>query len=159
MYKNGYVLFALSFFSLFASAQTLKRQVIATSGAGVQYNGVLIQQTVGQPYNTTPNYENRTRYTPGFQQPVFKAELIKTSINVVAFPNPATFQFNIEVDKTLKDVRIQIMDISGKLIFSDIQNELKTYSVNCSEWANGAYLLNLTDADNNFYSSKILVTR
>lgn len=159
MYKSGYFLLALSLFSFLTPAQTLTRQVVASSGAGVQYNGVLIQQTVGQPYNTTPNYENGARYTPGFQQPVFKAELIKTSINVVAFPNPATFRFNIEVDKTLKDVRIQVMDISGKLVFSDTQNELKTYSVNCSEWANGAYILNLTDADNNFYSSKILVTR
>ncbi len=140
-------------------AQTLKRQCVASTGSYMSENGTTIQQTVGQPYGTTSYYSNTIRYNPGFLQPVFRIENIKSSINATIFPNPTTNQITIETTIVLENVIVQIVDINGKLVLNKKLNELKSYTIDCSSWSSGAYLISLSDSKNNLYSSKLIISR
>ncbi|MES2287856.1 MAG: T9SS type A sorting domain-containing protein [Bacteroidota bacterium] len=148
----------LVFFST-VDAQTLKRQCVASTGNYVSENGVTLQQTIGQPYGTTPYYSNTTRFTPGFLQPVFRIENIKSSIDAKVFPNPTSNQVTIESSIILENVVIQIVDITGKILLNQKIAEFKTYAIDCSNWSTGAYVISLADSKNSLYSSKLIITR
>jgi len=140
-------------------AQTLKRQCIASAGNCMLVNGNMVQQTIGQPYGTTSYYNNKIRYNPGFQQPVFSLETIKSSINATVFPNPTSNQITIETALVLENVIIQIMELSGKLVLNEKINQFKSYTINCAAWSNGVYLIALSDSKNNLYSSKLIISK
>ena len=150
-------------------AQTLKRQCIASTGNSSSLSilpspigeglGVRFQQTIGQSYGTTSFYTNKTRYNPGFQQPVFSVETIKSSINATVFPNPTSNQVTIETNLTLENVIIQIIELSGKPVLNEKINEFKSYTINCADWSNGVYLITLSDSKNNLYSSKLIISK
>ncbi len=148
----------LVFFSK-AEAQSLRRQCIASTGSATTGNGTTVQQTIGQPYGTSSYYSTTTRFNPGFLQPVFSIENVKACINATIFPNPASNQITIETTLILEDVILQIVDISGKLVLNEKMNEFKSYSVDCSSWSNGVYLISLSDSKNNLYSSKLIISR
>ncbi len=152
-------LFILLVFSSTSNAQTLKRQCVASTGNYVSENGVTLQQTIGQPYGTAPYYSNTTRYTPGFLQPVFRIENIKSSIDATVFPNPASNQVTIASTIILENVVIQIVDITGKMLLNQKIAEFKTYTIDCSNWSTGAYVISLADSKNSLYSSKLIITR
>lgn len=122
-------------------------------------DGTLIQQTVGQPYSTTTRYEDNITYRPGFQQPIFKVNLIHSTINMDVYPNPATNWVTLNSSKTLLNVHIQVVDITGKLIVEEKLDEFKTYTINCQEWGNGMYVISLADDTNNSYSSKLVILK
>lgn len=154
----AFVFFLFVFFSK-GNTQTLKRQGIASAGNCMLENGTTVQQTIGQPYGTTSNYSNRTRYNPGFQQPVFSLTPITHLINATVFPNPASQQITIETNLTLENVIVQIIDMSGKLVLNEKINEFKSYTINCVDWSNGVYLITLSDSKNNLYSSKLIISK
>lgn len=156
---NCILLIACCLLSISAFAQTIKRQCIASTGSYITDNGTTVQQTIGQPYGTTSYYSNKTRFNPGFQQPVYRIETIKSRINATVFPNPASNQITIETTVLLEDVTIQILDISGKLVLNENIKEFKNYSIDCSNWSNGTYLISLADSKNDLYSSKLIITR
>ncbi len=148
----------LIFFSK-VDAQTIKRQCIASTGSFTTENGTTVQQTIGQSYGTTPYYSNKTRFNPGFQQPAFRIENIKSRIDATVFPNPTSNQLTIETAILLEDVTLQILDISGKLLLNENIKEFKTYSIDCSNWSSGTYLITLSDAKYDLYSSKLIISR
>lgn len=152
-------LFILLIFFSTGKAQTLKRQCVASTGSYVSENGTTLQQTVGQPYGTTPYYSNTTRFTPGFLQPVFRIENIKSSIEATIFPNPTSNQVTIESTILLENVLIQIVDINGKILLNQKVNEFKTYAIDCSNWSSGVYLISLADSKSSLYSSKLIISR
>ena len=140
-------------------AQTLKRQCIASVGNAVSINGATVQQTTGQSYGTTSDYGNNIRYNPGFQQPTFKVEVVKSSINARVFPNPTSKQITIETNSALENVIVLIVDMNGKLIFNTTINEFKSYTINCVDWANGVYLISLSDSNNDLYTSRLIIAK
>lgn len=142
-----------------AYAQSLQRQSIGSAGGSVYYNGTLVQQTVGQPYATNTSYDDGIIYRPGFQQPVFKVDLIKTSINMDVYPNPATSWVNLKSSKMLTSATFQVVDINGKLIFKETFNEFDSYTLKCDDWSNGTYVLSLSDQAGNYYSSKLIILK
>lgn len=160
-YKTQIALIAfcvVSFFNV-AYAQSLQRQSIGSLGGSAYTDGMLIQHTVGQPYSTNTYYDNGIAYRPGFQQPVFKLSLIKASINMDVFPNPATSWVTLRSSKTLKSALFQVVDLNGKLVFKESFNEFTTYTLKCDDWSNGTYVLSLTDQSGNYYSSKLIILK
>lgn len=159
-FKGIYIgsIILLAFFST-GDAQTLKRQCVASTGSYVSENGTTLQQTIGQPYGTTSYYSNTTRFNPGFLQPVFRIENIKSSIEATIFPNPTSNQVTIESSIILENVIIQIVDINGKILLNQKINEFKTYTVDCSNWSSGVYLISLADSKSSLYSSKLIISR
>ena len=140
------------------NAQSLKRECIASTGSGSVTNGLVIQQTIGQCYDTKPSYSDKLTYTPGFQQPIFKIVNIGiSSIEAKVFPNPASKQITIETTTMVKNVTLKVTDVSGKILYFKKFNELKNEVINCSEWANGTYLINLSNSESNLYSAKLII--
>ncbi len=152
-------LFILFIFSLNCNAQSLKRQCVASAGSLISANGAAVQQTIGQPYGASTYYSDETRFNPGFQQPVFRIETIKSTINAAIFPNPASNKITIETNVQLENVTLQIIDLNGKLVLNEKINEFKSYTIYCGNWANGAYLIILSDSKNDLYSSKLIISR
>lgn len=154
-----YVLFlSLTVFILsYSEAQTLQRQCIGSGGTYMLDNGLIIQQTVGQPYATNTSYSDGITYRPGFQQPIFKIKLIHSTISLNVFPNPATSWVTLQCENILKDVIIRVVDITGKLLIEEKIAEFKIYSFNCDEWVNGTYLITASDSQHNSYSSKLII--
>jgi|GEM_PF-718130 len=160
--KNGKALSGVFiFFILFSEgqAQSLKRQCIASTGSFISENGTTVQQTIGQPYGTTSYYSSKIRFNPGFQQGVFRVETIKSTISAKIFPNPASNQITIETSSILEDVLLRIVDVSGKLVFNEKLNELKSYTIDCYNWSNGVYVISLSDSQNALYSAKLIISR
>lgn len=142
-----------------AVAQTLQRQSIGSAGSYIYTEGTLVQQTIGQPYSTATKYDDNITYRPGFQQPVFKINLIHTNINLDVFPNPATNWVILKTSKTLTNVKIQVVDITGKLIINQDVEEFKSHTINCEQWPNGTYVISLSDGGKNSYSSKLIILK
>ena len=140
-------------------AQSIQRQCIGSGGNYMFTNGTLIQQTVGQPYTTLNRYEDNITYRPGFQQPVFKVKLIRTNIKMDVYPNPATNWVTLKSTKTLMNVQIQLVEITGKIIVNQSIEEFQTHTINCEEWGNGMYIISLADNANNSYSSKLVILK
>ncbi len=142
-----------------SNAQSLQRQSMGSIGVNTITDGTLIQQTVGQAYSTKTSYSNGITFRPGFEQPVFKISLIQSEINLNVFPNPATEKVTIQSTEMLKDVVIQVMDISGKLLIHEQISEFSTYSFVCETWANGVYMISVSDSKNSKYSSKLVILK
>jgi hypothetical protein len=160
--KNRVQLFCAAIFVVLGFqgfSQTLQRQCIGSGGSHMITNGMLIQQTVGQPYSTNTNYSDGVSYRPGFQQPIYKVDLIHSTINLNVFPNPATNWVTINSSKTLKDAHIRIVEIAGKLLLEETIAEFKSYTFNCENWLNGTYVISLVDSKGKSYSSKLIILR
>jgi len=152
-------------FSVFAAlqseAQSIKRQSIASNGSAATIDGISIRQTIGQPYFTSAYYDNETGLRPGFQQfSRFNLELIQSAyLNLKVYPNPAVETVTLESENAIKDALIQVRDINGKLLLNETIAELKTYSIHCETWTNGAYFIHLSDKNNTTYLSKLIITK
>jgi hypothetical protein len=157
--KYFYAVFFLQIFFIAQSdGQSLQRQCIASAGVSMSGNGTFIGQTIGQPYGTSSFSSEEIRYTPGFQQPPFyRVEMIKSAISAEIFPNPTAQQVTIQTAMELENVHIQIVDLNGKFLLDEEVGKFKSYSVNCSRWADGSYFITLADSKHDLYSSKLII--
>ncbi|MDI1353633.1 MAG: hypothetical protein PSX36_01855, partial [bacterium] len=74
---------------VFMNAQSIKRESISSTGNSSSSSGVSLSQTVGQPYHTGTKQSDNTAYHPGFQQSIFRTELISSTVEAKIVPNPA----------------------------------------------------------------------
>lgn len=157
-----HILFLLFSFSLFqVSAQSIKRQSINTLGQSGKINNITFHQSAGQTYNTTGSYDGKTGIRPGFQQPesFFLESITKNEIDLNIYPNPAAYTLNISNNEIINDVQLRIIDLNGKEVLNTTFSEFKTHSINCSQWANGAYTILLNNNGDNLYNSKLIISK
>ncbi|HOZ87324.1 MAG TPA: T9SS type A sorting domain-containing protein [Bacteroidia bacterium] len=139
--------------------QGIKRQTIASSVGSNSVDGINVSQTIGQPYQTQSTQSGAMTYHPGFQQPHFSTELITATINVRVVPNPALLSFFIECSDTLVNAVLTSYDESGRLIFTEEIEMFKKHEVQCAGWANGVYMITVTDRKNNLVTAKLIKTQ
>jgi hypothetical protein len=144
----------LSFASGFG--QTLSRQTISPSGIANSQNGISVNQTIGQPYQTNSSATDKITLRPGFQQPVFYAELISSAIQVRVVPNPALLSFYVESSDTLQAALLSVNDGSGRMIFEQKIDLLQRTEIHCETWANGVYFITITDKKKNLITTKLI---
>lgn len=162
--------FAISFFLCFAvtqgNAQTIQRQSIGICGANMVSDGMLVKQTIGQPYAANTYYQNGIGFRPGFQQPsglhaqssIIARDLVQSKLNLKIYPNPAANAVTIQ-STDFKNGELKVMDSSGRLIVKESVSELKNHSIDCGKWPNGLYLITISDEQNISYSSKLIITK
>lgn len=136
--------------------QHLSRQSISSSGSNKSEKGITIQQTIGQPFDTRTKQSGKTVFRPGFNQPVFSAEMLSSSVKASISPNPALFEFTLEISDTLYNVELVAYDERGRDIYHENFAAFKKQVVHCPYWANGVYLIHLTDEKNNLVTAKII---
>ena len=144
-------LISISLFILLASfsfGQKIVRSTIGAIGSSTNHNGIIIQQSVGQPaLITNDKLSNGMGLRQGFIQPIWY-ETESNELNVIIYPNPNqgdfSFQVNIEEDVTYD---YEILDHQGKLVLvgKEFGNVLVNVSINNP--ARGMYHLNLKTED------------
>lgn len=149
------------FLGIGAQAQVFERQSVSSGGTiFMNEDGIAISQTVGQPYATASYYGNDFTIHPGFQQPISVELSAAAPDNALrAFPVPANDHINISMQNALSYAIVEVHDFSGKLVFSQVMNNLTTYTINLQGLADGFYALAVTDEFNNMYSSKFIISR
>jgi hypothetical protein len=134
--------------SSFSFGQRIVRSTIGAIGSSSNQNGIIIQQSVGQPALTSNDKsENGMGLRQGFIQPVW-FETVSNDLNVILYPNPNqgdfSFQADIEEDVTYD---YKILDQQGKLVLvgKGLGNELVNVSIDNP--ARGMYHLNVKTED------------
>lgn len=161
-FKNSFILSALVFIFIDSQAQSISRQTIAGAGTSSKAEGILIQSTSGQPYGTSAYYDDDMGIRPGFNQlSKFSLEPVSSTLlpSLKMFPNPAAYSVSIESSDPVSDVLITVSDMTGKFILNENVSELSTYLINCESWANGTYLITVSDKKDNSYKSKLIITK
>lgn len=157
--------FVCLFIGLHATnAQSIKRQSIASYGSSGATEGILFHQSIAQPYQTSAVYGGGVAILPGFQQPVsLKVEKLipgnNLGLSLKVFPNPATIAVTIQSEKLIPSSLINVVDINGKIIWSEEVNDLVSYTLNCVSWKEGVYFLKVFAGDVNVSSSKLIIQK
>ena len=60
------------------------------------------------------------------------------------YPNPASKYINIKAEETVENATVSIYNITGKLIYTEKQNELNEITIPVSKFAKGVYLIKIT---------------
>lgn len=72
-------------------------------------------------------------------------------------PNPTKGELNLSFATPLKQATIQVMDISGKLVFTADAAELSSKQIQLQHLENGMYLVRVTDGNNQLFQQKLLI--
>lgn len=96
--------------------------------------------------------------------PVAKAndELALTFSNVSVYPNPANYEFNIDIDTSIEgDVQMSIYTLNGVMVMDaktiKLDEGRNTINQNITNLSNGIYIVRLTDSSNKEVMVKKLV--
>ena len=140
-------------------SQSIERSSVNSMGSSRSSDGIFIQQSVGQPFQTNSYYSNKIESRPGFIQPThLSVELIQSTfqIDLTAHPNPTTAEVSFAPNENLEDVVLRVMDQYGKMIFTEQVESLKNYNLECYDWSNGTYFIYITDEKGRNYESKLI---
>jgi len=66
---------------------------------------------------------------------------------ILVSPNPTTGAFSISTSNYTEEVTIEVLDVTGKLIFNTTENlsPNSVANIDLSEVANGVYIVNVSD--------------
>lgn len=64
-------------------------------------------------------------------------EIINDQVDFILFPNPADNEININTKSLIRSVRI--FDVSGRLLYSQLNYNASTLSININGWSRGVY--------------------
>jgi hypothetical protein len=143
------------------SGQTIRREVIGSSGGSEKVDGVILSHTTGQPYHTVANYDHGMVYRPGFQQPASGA-IIRMSDNkivITLFPNPAASWLTVRPGGLIHSAEITIKALDGRPVYKEIIRDLTEYQISCEDWNPGAYVVNVCDLQLQSCSSKLVIVQ
>ena len=140
-------LLTISSFVLLASfsfGQKIVRSTIGAVGSSSNYNGIIIQQSAGQPALTTnEKSENGAGLRQGFIQPIWY-ETESNDLSVILYPNPNQGDFSFQAD-IAEDLNYdyEILDLQGKVVLrgKGLGNEIVEVSI--LNPAKGMYYLNV----------------
>ena len=170
--KKIYLLIPVIFIALFANAQTLVREVVASGGNYISSSTGSISYTIGETVTTTlPGGTNII--TQGFQQPDDTARLIaildveKDGFGAfVVYPVPTTdklwyaYEFSTE-----GEVKVEMFNLLGqKLDYTNTEpytSGKSVHSFDCTAYAVGNYVLSATftakDLSQKVFTKKFLI--
>lgn len=157
-----YLMILTLFLSSVGYAQSIKRQSINTTGTSVHQSNHIVQQTVGQPYNTEVSNHTDFSIRPGFiQSSTMRIEALEnnTVIAINIFPNPAVQQVTLRAEDLIENVSISVHDAMGKTIHIDKLTEMNEYVINCSTWTNGTYYITTITEDGRKNNAKLIISK
>jgi hypothetical protein len=143
--------------SLHANAQSAPQTVIASAEAFVTFANGSMTWTIGEVMTET-YAPTGYFFTQGFNQPdtafltVISAE--PATQNVSVFPNPVVDNLVIDFSLTSGNQIVEIFDIQGQLLKKEsIPANQNRLNVSFREFANGVYLLNIVNVENQIRTS------
>lgn len=157
----SFSVFVLSILPAVSNAQKVTRQSINVTGSSGKVGSVSIHETTGQTYSTETYYDDKNGVRPGFQQPsnFYVASIEEEQIVLDLYPNPASFELNINYQSTINNVQLRVTNLVGQEIYSQSFGEFHSTKINCSEWSNGTYIVTLLNEQSVLFSSKLIVNK
>jgi hypothetical protein len=143
----------MMFFSVFAFAQTVERQVISSSGSNYEGANYIVSSTVGEVITGTATTSTYI-LTQGFQQGFFTVSKLdeEIQVNYSVYPNPVVNTLNIELfAQKSTSLNISIFDIKGVAIDKKTEN-INGRTIIQSDFSNlpnGTYIIRISDLTNN----------
>lgn len=75
-------------------------------------------------------------------------EVKATNSKFIVFPNPTYDEFFVgNIDKSSKEVKIKMFDMSGKLVFSDSRESVSKKAISTKELQKGVYMVHIQQGD------------
>lgn len=75
-------------------------------------------------------------------------EIKVTNNKFIVFPNPTYDEFFVgNIDKSYKEVKIKMFDMSGKLVFSDSRESVSKKAISTKELQKGVYMVHIQQGD------------
>ena len=143
-------------------AQSLKRQAISSYGSSGLTENIVVSQTAGQNFHTALGSIGVT-VSQGFQQPVlFSVKEIEDpvfkNLNILVYPNPASHSVTITSEEKIEQSVILVSDINGKYLLSEKVQNLFSHTIYCGSWANGVYLITISDSKRNMKTLRLIIS-
>jgi hypothetical protein len=151
-----FILFLTLLLSENSSAQSFTPSVIGSAGTYATSSGGSMAWTIGEimveTYSGTNNF-----FTQGFHQPDTATITLVQNYSFSTFavyPNPTSGVFFIDLPASLGNYMIEVFDAQGKLIKREsISTSIQTrHEVSIGEFANGIYLLNISNQEANIFN-------
>jgi len=133
-----------------AFSQQVTPQVIASTGDYFVGSSSTLSWTLGEIAIDT-YYGTSNTLAQGFQQPQLSFSEIENfapEILLSVYPNPTTSEINLQIDDNSEMLQIQILDVHGKLIFSDSYSGNAIKKIDFSSYPDGLYLLQVSSPEN-----------
>ncbi|HUH74053.1 MAG TPA: M20/M25/M40 family metallo-hydrolase [Chitinophagales bacterium] len=86
--------------------------------------------------------------------PVSITENIKSSTNIIIYPNPFSGELNLNFEDHISSKKISLLDLSGKIVF-ETHSSQSQLNISTSEIPSGIYILSIY-YENQSYSKKLL---
>jgi len=143
------------------NGQSISPQVIASAGTHYSAGNAQLSWTIGEPIITTVSNGSNT-ITQGFHQTLLNITSVEeqsvAGVNVTVFPNPTQDMVNINLVNNLKDLQMDLFDMSGKLLqarkIGAAEGNIQIYM---TEYAHANYLLRVYAVDGSVnYTYKIV---
>ncbi len=133
------------------NGQSISPQVIASAGTHYSAGNAQLSWTVGEPIITTVSNGSNT-ITQGFHQTLLNVTSVEeqsiAGVNVTVFPNPTSDVLNINLTNNLKDLQLDLFDMSGKLLQArKIGAAESNLQISMNEYARANYLLRVYSVD------------
>jgi len=140
------------------NGQSISPQVIASAGTHYTGSNAQLSWTIGEPVITTVSNGSNT-ITQGFHQTLLDIVSVEeqntAGVNVNVFPNPTQDRVNINLVNNLKDLQMDLFDMTGKLLQARrIGAAENNVQVDMTNYARANYLLRIYAVDgsvNNTY--------
>ena len=131
-----------------SQAPVVKRSTLGTGGASVTVsatgNKTTLPQSIGQVSVTGVFTGSDLELRQGFIQPVLILKSLPESEEkpVTVWPNPFSSEVNVKLNKEMTgDVDLDLIDLTGRLVFSERLPAEGTIRINLSSLVDGIYIL------------------
>lgn len=144
---------------LAAKAQIIQRQYIGTLGGSFQNGSLFVQQSIGQPFQTSGFYKKEFENRPGFiQAQLISIEPQKNTFKkkVIVYPNPSVEQVDFMFEEGMINLHLQVFGQDGTCVMQRPIEDLSDYTMDCTTWSSGVYVIYLTDEEGNIYYAKLI---
>lgn len=146
-------------FTIFANAQSIKRNTLSSFGSSTSLTGQTLSQSVGQPSNVTSSSSSNLTIRQGFQQPVNKIVYDETEkCNISVFPNPSYDGLvEIKSDNNFNNInKYYIHNAAGSLVYNSVLNNNQT-DMNLRFLAPGLYIIVFENDENLNCNTKLII--
>lgn len=142
--------------ALFAADQaTTGGQNFCLIGDVFTRRGVGLNASAGSNQDCNDQVENFTPFPAGANCTLGINYLEDNNSNIKVYPNPSNGQFNIRINNYSGKVKIQVVDINGRLVLTNDTDFNVEKMIDLNQFQAGIYLLKIT-GDNLNYTQKLI---
>lgn len=142
---------------MFANAQSITPEVIASAGDHYEAGGVQLSWTIGEPVIETVQAGGNI-ITQGFHQTNLTVTSIDednlSNIDVSIYPNPTSDRVIISIPENVNDFTLELYDVNGQLVMTKkmYRSENQT-QLDVSQLASSYYMLRLVASEIEYTST------